>query len=55
MGVKYIYGCDNCNKWEYVDIEPFEGSDPGECTPNGWVWKYDGSLYCAGCHLQEGR
>ena len=46
MGVQYNYYCNNCGSMRVVEIAPFEESDPGECTPEGWEWQEDGSLYC---------
>ena len=53
MGVAYYYFCDSCNKVVMKPIIPFEPSDPGEETPEGWGWFYntndDDILLCYDC------
>jgi len=50
MGVAYYYFCDECSRVEMSPITPFEPSDPGENTPDGWEWDYDTEmLLCFDC------
>ncbi len=54
MGVKFVYGCDYCNNYTYVDVAPFEGCDAGEDTPSGWFWQLnDETLKCNKCRGGE--
>jgi len=49
MGIAYYYFCDKCSKVKMIPIAPFEPSDPGEETPNGWIWDDNGDLFCYDC------